>query len=229
MNGFDTSLKFTMKAVMKKIPYQAYMILFLIVLLFCTYSLRIFERDFDEISGKNFGNYWNTIWCLVITMTTVGYGDFYPSSTFGRASSIISCICGLFCISMLIVTVTNVLQFEQCEESVYLILKRIRLSKDKDKLAASLVSKYLKLMKLLKCKNDPVKYLHERKQVREDILYNLRMFTEKCKEFDSTFPAYSSFDNVLDNLSMFDASMANVEKKCETLEIEIGKLVKKLI
>jgi potassium intermediate/small conductance calcium-activated channel subfamily N protein 2 len=229
MNGFNTSLHFSMKANMTKTPYHAYILLFLIILLYCSFCLRIFERVLDEPSGSNFSSYWNTLWCLIITMTTVGYGDFTPSSTLGRFIGIIACICGVFLISMLIVTITNVLEFQGTEQSVFLILQRLKLAKEKDQLAASLISKYIKLLKYLKCSSEnPEKILIERKALREEIVLGLHYLKEKNKEIESTFPAYSNFDNIIDNLNILDKSVTDLNTKYENMEKNMQELIKNL-
>ena len=40
---------------------------------------------------------------LIITMTTVGYGDFYPSTIPGRGLAIIACVIGITLVSILVV------------------------------------------------------------------------------------------------------------------------------
>jgi hypothetical protein len=227
MNNFDTSLYFSMKASMIKTPYHVYLLLFLILLLYCSFCLRIFERVLDYHSDMNFSSYWNSIWCLVCTMTTVGYGDYYPSSTLGRTIGIISCICGVFLISMLIVTITNVLNFQGTEENVFLILQRLKLTKQKDDLAANLISKYMKLMKNVKNSRNKEEAMAEREKAREDILLGLYYLKEKNLEIDSTFPAYSNFDIVSDNLAMLDGSMSNLRRKYDILQKHIDNIAKK--
>jgi hypothetical protein len=226
MNNFDTNLIFSLKANMVKTPYHAYLLLFFVVLFYCSYNLRIFERVLDNYSGKEFSSFWNTIWCLIITMTTVGYGDYYPSSTLGRMIGIIACICGVFLISMLIVTITNVLNFEGTEKNCYLILKRIKLTEEKDKIVAKLLSKYVKFINFKK--KNPHKYEAFKERMRDGIHLTLHYFKEKCAEIDATFPAYSNFDNVIDNLEFLDDSLDSLTNKYEILEKHLAQIMEKL-
>lgn len=228
MNNFDTNLTFSLKANMVKTPYIAYLLLFLVVLTYCSYCLRIFERELDDASGRNFSSFWNTIWCLIITMTTVGYGDYYPSSTLGRMIGILACICGVFLISMLIVTITNVLNFQGTERNVFLILQRIKLTKEKDDIASKLIVKYLKFMKLLKKSKNIQEELKLKDKLRDEIQLCLHYFREKSAEIDSTFPAYSDFDNVIDNLDFLDDSLDSLTKKYDILEKHIVQIIDKL-
>ena len=50
------------------------------------------------------------MWCMILTMTTVGYGEIYPVTIFGRIFTIIACIWGMFNMSMIIVTLTGIVK-----------------------------------------------------------------------------------------------------------------------
>lgn len=53
---------------------------------------RIFERPASEFSGFDFSQYTNSMWLVVLTMTTVGYGDLYPFTILGRATAVVLCL-----------------------------------------------------------------------------------------------------------------------------------------
>lgn len=44
------------------------------------FATRVFERPYSAEQGSsfNFDHVWNSMWLIVLTMTTVGYGDFFP-------------------------------------------------------------------------------------------------------------------------------------------------------
>ena len=48
-----------------------------------------------------FDDYFTAIWCVVITMTTVGYGDVTVVSPYGRNVSILNCLWGSFIVALL--------------------------------------------------------------------------------------------------------------------------------
>ena len=60
-----------------------------------------------------FDDYVTSIWCVVITMTTVGYGDVAAVSPFGRFISIINAIWGAFIISMLVGSISKIFDMNQ--------------------------------------------------------------------------------------------------------------------
>lgn len=53
------------------------------------------------------------MWCVVITMTTVGYGDVYAVSPFGRYISIINALWGAFIISMLVASIGKIFDMNE--------------------------------------------------------------------------------------------------------------------
>jgi hypothetical protein len=201
MNNLDADLGFSLKASFYRSPVISYTLIFVLILAYTSYCLRMFERVADDDTNFNFSLYWNNLWCLVITMTTVGYGDIYPTTILGRIVGIVACICGISLISMLVVTITNVVVFTPIELNVFLILQRVILKDEKDMQATKLVTKYFRYMK--KFKNRKV-ILGARKknQIRDELMMELYNFTAKSNELESTFPAYSRYDNLVDILQI---------------------------
>ena len=102
--GFTANTRFSYKCMLKTRPgftLRTTMFLSVVVLAYC---LRIFELQYyTAISRLDFENYFSAIWCVFITMTTVGYGDFFPVTFFGRIVCMISALWGTFLISMFII------------------------------------------------------------------------------------------------------------------------------
>jgi hypothetical protein len=56
--------------------------------------LRVSERPFVNISKLNYESYLNCIWCLFCSLTSIGFGDFYPVTHVGRLAAILSSALG---------------------------------------------------------------------------------------------------------------------------------------
>lgn len=72
-------------------------------------AIRIFERpvtkalnEVGETDAMDFGNFLNCFWFIIITMTTVGYGDLYPRTFFGRALNFCISLYGISIVSMIV-------------------------------------------------------------------------------------------------------------------------------
>ena len=61
----------------------------------------------------------NSMWCAFITMTTVGYGDFYPKSEFGRIVGVFCALSGAFIQSLFTVSFMNIFDFDKLQETSF--------------------------------------------------------------------------------------------------------------
>ena len=135
MSGTDATFMFSVKALMLKKPYSVLIVSLVLSVALFGFTLRIFERPLSEASGHNFNAIFNSFWCTLITMTTVGYGDFYPKSNIGRLVGIIIAFWGVLFVSLFVVTLTNLLDFQGGEEKSYYLLQRLK-HKDQLKIEA---------------------------------------------------------------------------------------------
>ncbi len=124
------------------------------------------------ISG-NIHNFITTaLWNVLITMTTVGYGDFYPRSHMGRFVGIITSFWGVFYVSLFVVSLTNTLEFESPQIKSFMLLKRLKLkAKQREYAGGMLVAGY------------KLKLLKEKKNVRDKIVAAMRKYRIDFQNF----------------------------------------------
>lgn len=65
------------------------------------------------------------MWNVLVTMTTVGYGDIYARSHLGRLIAIITAFWGTLNMSLFVVSLNNILAFTFSESKSYNLLQRI--------------------------------------------------------------------------------------------------------
>lgn len=230
MNNFSVNFSFCMKSLMQNIPYHVFGLLLLLCLIFCSCNLRVYERGLDLVSQMQFSNYWNSIWCIIITMTTVGFGDYYPSSIIGRIIGIISCFNGVFLISMLVATITNVLNLSSHEQNVYMILEKVNLESEKLDVAKGLIAKYFNIIRKAK-KEDAKSFEADKDALRKmkyDFLFQYNLFKEKITEIESTYPPYSNFDALNENLAFLETEFQAVEARQNDIKSLIDKIYSRL-
>jgi len=81
---------------------------------FCmSYVIRIFERPYYyEMGTLEFGTIGSSVWFVIISMTTVGYGGMFPSTVPGRACTIVAVLIGAVILSVLISVIDKSLTLE---------------------------------------------------------------------------------------------------------------------
>eukprot|EP00347_Sterkiella_histriomuscorum_P010536 403375907 len=125
-NGFAVGTGFVLKANVQKRPGSTVLFISCISVMWLSYLLRIFEKIYYQSQGQIvFDSYITAMWCVVITMTTVGYGDVFAVSPFGRVISIINALWGAFVISMLVASIGTVFDLnEQQKKAIVEITNR---------------------------------------------------------------------------------------------------------
>lgn len=152
-------ISFAIKAELKERPYTVVSILMVLSILVFGYALRNLELSFTKDKVQTEFQDWsyvnNGFWCIIITILTVGYGDFYPQTIVGRMIAVVACLWGTFLISLMVVSLTISVEFTPQEQKAYDELK-------KGEIYSNLKTKALNLIRFaIKFKNFPDK--------REDI------------------------------------------------------------
>jgi len=124
--GTKANVRFSIRCMMKTHP-------FLLIYCFSFPSffllgvfLRVFERPFSDVSGQNFASYQNAVWNCAITMSTIGYGDLYPSTVFGRMVAVMCAIMGGFIFSMIVFTFQSLLELGTRQNEAFITIKQTR-------------------------------------------------------------------------------------------------------
>lgn len=107
-------MRFTFKCLIIRNPGATVIVTLWTSIFILSYILRIFERPYyDAVGLKDYDEYFNSVWCIVITMTTVGFGDILAFSYFGRVVIMITAFWGAFLISLVIVSVRQIFELTQ--------------------------------------------------------------------------------------------------------------------
>lgn len=64
------------------------------------------ERTFvpsDPSSVQDYSYFVNPLWLCFVTMSTVGYGDFFPRTHLGRMVGVVVCLFGMIVVSLLVI------------------------------------------------------------------------------------------------------------------------------
>jgi voltage-gated potassium channel len=64
-------------------------------------------------------SYSNIIWMTIVTMTTVGYGEFVPKTEAGRILGSLCVTWGVLIVSIMVVVLTNTFSMNRSKKLVY--------------------------------------------------------------------------------------------------------------
>jgi hypothetical protein len=127
--GYKTNTLFAIKSVLRDNPYTTVAVAFLFFTISTAYLLYIMERnDRDYTNGtieeSDLNTYWNGIWLSFVTSSTVGYGEMYPYTHFGRFVVLVISIVGNFFLGLFVVALAASLDHDDDEWIAYVdILK----------------------------------------------------------------------------------------------------------
>jgi len=134
----QSGVSFSLKALIKERPGITVFLTALISILWLAYLLRIFERIAYESQGqKVFDSYFSSIWNVIITMTTVGYGDIAAISSYGRMISIMNALWGAFIISLLVASIGKIFELSEEQRKAIEEIKKDKLRQKKVRKASS--------------------------------------------------------------------------------------------
>lgn len=156
LRGIDYTNSFLVKVWLTMNPMKGLMLGFIFFIFLNSYLLFTVERINDNIgiacyyneryrSSSRVRSYKEAVWNTVITFMTVGYGDFFPTSSQGRYIMILTVIGGQLYSAIVIGLVHSQLALTSEESGVLSIITNNRKEKAKRVSAATLIYYLLKL------------------------------------------------------------------------------------
>jgi hypothetical protein len=209
MVGSSLSEEFAVKSLLRSKPFTFMITVALLFLIVLSTATKIIEGPVyaklvsdgqDPGTLKDFRSWSNCFWYVLVTMTTVGYGDYTAKTNLGRVLSIINAVLGNLILSLLILSLQNSLDFIRNEEKAYLDITEQMFLQDLEKESANLFSISYKYSKI----KNKVKEL-----LKEQLLLNKKGLM-----------GYSSISKTL-NLNKKKISEKNLKKR-ENININIS-------
>ena len=193
-HGVGHPLRFALKACLKDRPYFLLIPVFAISTFSLGVALEIYEQPFNEDNTEyadngnklDYSYLYNAMWLILLTMTTVGFGDFYARTHVGRFISIIAAMWGTFLISLMIIMFNNYVLFSRQQEKSFKYFRKISAYKQVKDLATELIGAVVYIHVLDKYRgvprNDPIYRDLRRKVLHCRTKFRLAMNEVKFKD-----------------------------------------------
>lgn len=110
---------FAFKSLVKTRPTFMITLLFMMLLLFAAVVYRVLERPLDEFSKEFNSDPFIPLWVIFETISTIGYGDLYPVTYFGRTVSVFAYVIGAVILSLLILKLQDVTNLSANQKQVF--------------------------------------------------------------------------------------------------------------
>jgi len=117
MYGCQADFAFSLKCLFKDNPLILILIFFFTSSLMFAFQIYLAERyafrasKYESLLVPNTicNDFFNSFWLILMTITTVGYGDYFPQTPLGRIIILVVAVWGTFIVSIMVVVVSNTL------------------------------------------------------------------------------------------------------------------------
>ena len=147
---------FALKCYVQDSPFVGIGMSFFGMSLISALAMKLCEEPQRTLFGQTTPNgsllfsLWDNLWVIFYTTTTIGYGNIYPFTHFGRAICILACILGNMYLGMLVVTIHQRMGHDSAGNLSYSWISRNYIKKDARKYARIAIRKAATLYLLSK-------------------------------------------------------------------------------
>ena len=93
-------------------------------------SILVFSMILIEYDCFTIGSFFDSAWYVLITMTTVGYGDIYTKNVFGRITMTFCTFIGAICTSIYLTAVKSFMDLDEYGRSAFAVTLRSHIRKN---------------------------------------------------------------------------------------------------
>jgi len=97
---------------------------------------------------QDFNSVWNVFWLVFVTMATVGFGDYYPVTVFGRVIIAIAALAGIFNTSLVVYTLALSSSLDDSENKAFEVIRKLKEKANVKAKAANVIKRLIKVKAL---------------------------------------------------------------------------------
>jgi hypothetical protein len=224
----EADVMFAIKSELKQRPYLMIVLGLAALTIILGSAVCVLERSFvnpDPAMRKDFEPVGNSMWLLIITMTTVGYGDFFPGTHAGRLICTIGCIGGMMLVSLMVISLNVSSDFTKEEYKAFFTIKKAKsLAKSKHR-AATLIKAVFRF-KLASESKVPNKFLVNLRCLRE-VHKSAYYFSEHLSKYNAIdvtpqeklSELQERMESDINDIKNKISSVPNLEDRCNNLKL----------
>jgi hypothetical protein len=158
-NGVKVDVGYTLRLLMERAPLAFSFIMFTSTVMIAAFALHVAERPVCQSEAaidagwcahgtmgvRDFSSFANSMWNAIITALTVGYGDIYAMTQFGRGIASLTALAGTMALAILINATARAVELSPAEARASRAFMRVRQHGNKRRIAALVVRGLLKV------------------------------------------------------------------------------------
>ena len=208
-----------------------------IILIFIfSYSLKIIESPIsikNNDSINNYNSFMNCFWNVFVTITTVGYGDYYPIDFLGRFITFFIALSGNLLVALIIFSFQNKTELSIDEKNALNFIQRLEQKDNIKRLAASYFKSNFNFVimkrKLIRDELD-VNKKNKKKiiELAKDSFEKRKKFKEALHTYHVSFKMEEDVDKVKKKISKLDENLDNMNKNISNIKNKIKNLIENI-
>ena len=143
LSGVRFTKSFLLRCYLAYFSLKLVLGMYVAILILSGICIFIFEKGSEQ---GDFHHVENGLWIAALTQSTIGFGDFFPTTYFGQTLTIASCFIGIFVISVIISLTGRVMSLGLAECSLYSEMAYARKKRTYVYRAAVVIQRWWKLM-----------------------------------------------------------------------------------
>ncbi|XP_046438948.1 small conductance calcium-activated potassium channel protein-like isoform X3 [Daphnia pulex] len=231
--AFDT--RFIFKTLMAIYPGTVLLVVVGSLWIVASWTMRQCERYYDE----EYNNLLNTMWLIMITFLTIGYGDMFPKTYCGRSISVATGFMGAGCTALLVAVILKKMELTQAEKRVHDLMRDTQFTKELKNAAANvlreswLIYKYTKLVKRVnpgRVRNHQRKFLQaihsmqNAKMKHRNLMDDLHVRNNPYNNMDDQNAANKITSEIYTRQNILEERLSSLENKLVVLQETLATL-----
>ena len=206
----------------------------IIICTMLSYMLKIISHPISDYGDYNkFHNFGNCIWYVVITMTTVGYGDMYPNSTLGRLIGCLVAISGNVVVALIVSFFQDKTNLQSEETNALDFIQRVNEKEEVMRASAAYFkANMLYIINKRKIENGVVSLNKNSKKKLVQLVKNKiearKRFKNLFHKFHIHFKMETDVDKIKKKIDNLDYAESDLSNYINLINIKIKELIRNI-